>query len=84
MEQSKYHLGINKFTRKDSNCMNDHDQVWISFQLPKEISEKLVEYCSENGRSKRVEARMRLIDHILRYPHIKKIGAVESDENILT
>ncbi len=55
---------------------NDRDQIWITFQIPVSISEKLIAQTKRSGRTKREEAKMRLIDHILRFDSLTEIGKV--------
>lgn len=59
------------------------DHIGVVLRLPVQYMDMLTKSTSISARSKSKEASLRLIDHLMRYKHITKIGqATCREENI--
>ena len=59
----------------------EHDKeqsgTWITIQLSSEANELITRSCSNSVRSKKMEAKIRLEDHLKRFASIAEIGKAE-------
>jgi hypothetical protein len=55
--------------------------IGIALQLPQSVNDKLTKSAKRWGRSKRIEAEMRLADHFERYPDLLLDGLDKLEKN---